>query len=238
MRIALFGDIHGYIEHTNYLTIELFQVLLSEVEAEVFLQVGDISNFRFLRPLPKPVHFIYGNNDCLEAIEAIKGGKREPKNLIHIPSGHVLTFSHQGETLRVSGLNDLHEPWATRPGEAEEVAACLALRDVDLFLAHGAPFGLGFGRQPSLDSQPLREILEKVRPRYMFLGHMHRFKFIEHQGVKVYSLDQLTREHYILDTEKDCLERIKTDLTPLLAMPCPTHYLKVGRGQEEREKAP
>ena len=211
MRIALFGDIHGFIEHTNCLTIDIFQALLKEVEADVFLQVGDISNFRFLRLLAKPVHFIYGNNDCLESIEAIKKGEREPTNLIHIPSGQVFTFHNGGETLRVSGINDLHEPWEKRPGEDEELEACLALKDIDIFLAHGAPFGFGFGRDPSLDSKPLRELLESLRPRFMFLGHMHRFKFIEHQGVKVYSLDQLKREHYILDTEKGVLERIKTD---------------------------
>ncbi len=217
MRVVIFGDIHGYVPGFDILTIDLVRRVVDLLEVDVILQVGDMCSYN---PFSKPVYWIYGNRDSIRMINALEKGTVDIKNLIHIRTGEVLTFLAPGEKLTVSGLNGAYEPIyydynREELGEeglgcftASDVKKCLELRNIDIFLVHGCPAGLGFGREPDHGVPAISQILEEVRPRYMFCGHAHFFHKAEYKGCKVYSLELANREYYVLDTASDQLEVI------------------------------
>jgi Icc-related predicted phosphoesterase len=86
----------------------------------------------------------------------------------------------------------------------------LAMRGqaVDILLTHGCPAGLGLGREPDHAVPALRQVLDALQPAYMFCGHAHFFRYVQHGPTHVYVLAQLLDEYYILDTSTRHLERI------------------------------
>lgn len=217
MKVALFGDIHGFVEGTELLVIELFRRLVAEVECDLALQVGDMCNYR---SLDRPVYMIYGNNDSPRSLAEIADGRRDIQNVCNLATGEVRTFEHAGESLQVAGLNGGYDP-SDYAGNSDpclppdlianfsraDLERCLPLRGIDILLVHGTPAGLGFGDDPQFGIAPLRELLDAVRPRYMFCGHAHFFREVDHAGSRVVSLATVDKEYYILDTERDGLER-------------------------------
>lgn len=227
MRVALFGDIHGWFEPTQQPTIAYFQDVVAALECDVMLQVGDMCHYR---SLVHPVHWIYGNNDWPPAIAEIESGRRDVRNLHHLKTGEILAITVGDETLRVAGLNGAYDPLYSDALEADhsdpaalsfftrpEVEAMLALRGqpVDVLLAHGCPAGLGLGREPDHAVPALRQVLDALQPSYMFCGHAHFFRHVMHGPSQVYVLAQLLDEYYILDTHTQHIERIPS--RPLVA---------------------
>ena len=95
----------------------------------------------------------------------------------------------------------------------ESMLSINELKNVDIFLAHGCPSGLDFGREPDHAVPAIREILDCVRPHYMFCGHGHFFKQVVHDGCRIYSLDLASRAYYTLDTETDTFSAHQIDKT-------------------------
>jgi hypothetical protein len=220
MRVAIFGDIHGWFEPTQQPTIAYFQDLVAAVECDLMLQVGDMCHYR---SLARPVYWVYGNNDWPPAIADIEAGRREVKNLRHIKTGQALQVTVGAETLTVAGLNGAYDPLHSEDAAADDsdpeqasfftqadVAAMLAMRGqpVDILLTHGCPARLGFGREPDHAVPALWQILDALQPTYMFCGHAHFFRYARHGPSHVYSLAQLQDEYYILDTGTQVLERL------------------------------
>lgn len=215
MKVALYGDIHGFVAGTDLLVIDLFRNLVGGVASDVALQVGDMCLYR---SLDRPVYMIYGNNDSPRSLAEIEAGKRDIQNLHTIKNGEVLTFKHAGETIRVAGLNGGFDP-ADYRGESDlppdlvanfsraDLEACLGLRDIDILLVHGTPAGLGFGREPDHAVPALRELLDAVRPKYLFCGHAHFYREVQHAGTRVISLATVDNEYYTLDTKTAAWER-------------------------------
>ncbi len=220
MRIGIFGDIQGFFGPTNQRLIDYFGTLVEILDLDLFLQTGDMCHYR---SFPKPVYWIYGNNDWPPVIEEISQGTRAISNLHHLPTGAILTVQGEREQVRISGLNGAFEAlyYRARKGEypayemtgyfqEEDVQTCLALagESIDIFLTHGCPAGLGFGREPDHAVPAIRELLDRLHPRYMFCGHAHFFRRVEHNNSIICSLAPLEEEFYILDTANDRLERI------------------------------
>ena len=173
--------------------------------------------------LARPVYWIYGNNDWPPAIAEIEAGRRDVRNLHHIKTGATVALTRSEETLYVAGLNgaydplyseaaitDSSDPAASSFFSQSDVEAMLAMRGqaVDILLAHGCPAGLGLGREPDHAVPALRQVLDALQPTYMFCGHAHFFRHVEHGPTHVYVLAQLLDEYYILDTSTRQLERI------------------------------
>jgi Icc-related predicted phosphoesterase len=220
MRVAIFGDIHGWFEPTQQPTIGYFQALVAAVECDLMLQVGDMCHYR---SLTRPVYWIYGNNDWPPAIADIEAGRRDVKNLHHLKTGQLLRVTIGAETISVAGLNGAYDPLYSESPEADDsdpaqasfftpadVATMLAMRGqhVDILLTHGCPARLGFGREPDHAVPALWQILEALQPTYMFCGHAHFFHYVRHGASHVYSLAELQDEYYILDTCTQELERL------------------------------
>jgi len=222
MRILIFGDIHGLVGKADIPAIDVVVDIVNSTDADHILQVGDMGGYR---AFGRPVHWIFGNNDSVSLMKACSQGKPPVDNLVHVPTGAVITLTARDETITVSGLNGAYDPlyydfrredlvdlgYFTR----EEAEKCLDLKSLDIFLAHGCPSGLGFGREPDYGNPAIRLILDRVRPRYMFCGHGHFYRAAEYNGCKVYSLDLASRMHYILNTATGNLEPIETDASHL-----------------------
>jgi Icc-related predicted phosphoesterase len=220
MRVAIFGDIHGWFEPTQQPTIAYFQDVVAALDCDLRLQVGDMCHYR---SLAHPVYWIYGNNDWPPAIAEIEAGQREVRNLRHLKTGEAVTISVGAETLCIAGLNGAYDPLyseATEPDLSDpaaagfftraDIAAMLAMRGqrIDILLAHGCPAGLGFGREPDHAVPALRHVLDALQPAYMFCGHAHFFRHVRHGPSQVYALAQLLDEYYVLESRTQQLERI------------------------------
>jgi hypothetical protein len=220
MRVAIFGDIHGWFEPTQQPTIEYFQDVVATLDCDLMLQVGDMCHYR---SLARPVYWIYGNNDWPPAIAEIEAGRRDVRNLRHLKTGEALQLTAADETLCVAGLNGAYDPLYSESFEAApsdpaasgfftqaDVNAMLAMRGqhVDILLAHGCPAGLGFGREPDHAVPALRQVVDALQPTYMFCGHAHFFRYVPYGPTHVYALAQLLDEYYVLDTGTQRLERI------------------------------
>jgi hypothetical protein len=226
MRVAIFGDIHGWFEPTQQPTIAYFQDVVASMDCDLMLQVGDMCHYR---SLAHPVYWIYGNNDWPPAIAEIETGRRDVRNLRHIKTGEALQITAGDETLYVAGLNGAYDPLYSEALAADcgdmaaasfftqaDIDAMLRMRGqrIDILLAHGCPAGLGFGREPDHAVPALRRVLDALQPVYMFCGHAHFFRYARHGPSHVYALAQLLDEYYILDTSTQQLERIASRPLP------------------------
>jgi Icc-related predicted phosphoesterase len=217
MRLGILGDIHGYVSGGNLMCIDYAVQLSDMLAVDAFLQVGDMCHYR---SFARPVYWILGNNDWPGVIPQIESGTRPLRNLYHLKTGAVVTLDNGTEQVRIAGLNgafdDLYydlEDGPERPDDSlayflhTDVEKCLPLRQIDIFLAHGCPAGLGYGREPDYGVPAIRRILDTVQPRLMFCGHAHIFQEAHTASSTVYALNQLKDEYYILDTTTGRLER-------------------------------
>ena len=217
MRLGILGDIHGYLPGSDTLAIDFAVQLTETLQVDAFLQVGDMCHYR---SFARPVHWILGNNDWPDVVRQVESGERPLQHLHHIATGAVVTITQGDEQVRVAGLNGAFDPMyydledgPERPLESlafflrSDVEKCLQLRNIDIFLTHGCPAGLGYGREPDYSVPAIRDILEAVQPRLMFCGHAHIFKAARTASSTVYALNQLKDEYYILDTASGALER-------------------------------
>jgi Icc-related predicted phosphoesterase len=217
MRLGLLGDIHGYLPTGDMMCIDYAVQLTARLAVDAFLQVGDMCHYR---SFARPVYWILGNNDWPGVVAQVESGARPLENFYPLKTGAVVTLRHGMEQVRIAGLNgafdDLYydlEDGPERPLESQayflrsDVEKCLSLRQIDIFLAHGCPAGLGYGREPDYSVPALRQILDTVQPRLMFCGHAHMFREVRTASSTVYSLNQLKDEYYILDTTSGRLER-------------------------------
>jgi Icc-related predicted phosphoesterase len=84
----------------------------------------------------------------------------------------------------------------------QEVEACKALNDVDVFLTHEAPrpYFAGDGpRRNDAGKAPVNEVLAALKPRLHLFGHHHRFTEQERQGVRSIGLDLVSRSYLLID---------------------------------------
>ncbi len=144
----------------------------------------------------------------------------------HIPNGTlidiVLASEPKPSSVRVAGLGGTLAPtWYDTPalelphpkkGTAkateladkrrhfvrEEVDACKAMRDVDVFLSHEAPRPFKVGRMDA-GKTPINEVLASMKPRLHLFGHHHRFSDQVVQGVRSVGLDLVSHSYLLID---------------------------------------
>jgi Icc-related predicted phosphoesterase len=182
-----------------------------------WLCVGDVADASgTYAPFAAPVYWIKGNNENFDAIEA----GALPPALHYIPNGHLMSVGG----VRIAALGgtlapSLYEtPAAALPhpkkGTArateladrrrhfvrEEVEACRAMRDVDVFLTHEAPRPYRApGVRMDMGKTPINEALAAMQPRLHLFGHHHRFSEQERQGVRSVGLDLVSRSYLLID---------------------------------------
>jgi predicted phosphodiesterase len=206
------GDIHGDTAATR-------RIMERHPEVPFWLCVGDVADAEGrYEPFPSPLHFIKGNN---ENFDAIASGAL-PTNLIYIPNGVLVEL--QGP-LRVAGLGGTHAPTmyemraadlphptrstakATEAADRrrhfvrEEVEACKALREVDVFLSHEAPRPFRVGRGIDAGKSQINDVLAAMKPRVHLFGHHHRYTAGISQGVGSICLDTVGHSYLLINAK-------------------------------------
>jgi Icc-related predicted phosphoesterase len=210
------GDIHGDFDAVR-------RIMARHADVPFWICVGDIADEHGrYEPFPAPVHWIKGNN---ENFDAIASGEL-PDNLEFLPNAEPrklgqVTIAGLGGTLAPTWYEtppaQLPHPKkaSARATEAadkrrhfvrEEVEACKAMRNVDVFLTHEAPrpyyvSGRPGARGIDAGKTPINEVLAVMRPRLHLFGHHHRFSDQERQGVRSVGLDLVSRSYLLLDAK-------------------------------------
>ncbi len=212
VKVLLLGDVHGHLPGTDRPTWEF---LAEVVDASPWpcLQAGDIGHYP---TLCRALYFIFGNNDWPPAPRS--------EYYVNLRPGERVVVNVGAESVTVAGINGVYDPvYYARPElipaserglyfTPADVAACVRLTGIDIFLAHGVPAGLGLGREPDHAAPALLEILQRVRPRFFVCGHAHRFTCLSDLRTRttVIVLAELRREFYVLDTVSGELTRVPT----------------------------
>jgi hypothetical protein len=208
------GDIHGDFAAAR-------RIMARHSEVPFWVCVGDLPDEHgSYEDVPRPLYWIKGNNENFDLIAS----GAFPANLHYIPSATLLELPCGARLLRVAGLGGTFAPtWYDTPaaelphprkGSArateladkrrhfvrEEVAACSALKGVDLLLTHEAarPFRVG-----GIDAgkTPINEVLLAMTPRLHLFGHHHRFSEQDRQGVRSVGLDLVSRSYLLIEPE-------------------------------------
>jgi hypothetical protein len=93
----------------------------------------------------------------------------------------------------------------------DEVIACKALTNVDVFLTHEAPRPFyPAGRRIDAGKTVLNDVLAAMKPRLHLFGHHHEFTDSVRQGVRSIGLDVVTKSYLLVDADTFKTERLDT----------------------------
>ena len=203
------GDIHGDFPSAA-------RIMERHPEVPFWLCVGDVADAEGrYEAFPAPLYWIKGNN---ENFDVIASGDLPP-GVHYIPNGTLLRV----DGLRVAGLGGTFAPTMYETSAAdlphpkkssakateladrrrhfvrEEVEACKALRDVDVFLSHEAPRPFRVHRGIDAGKTPINEVLAAMRPRLHLFGHHHRFSELNVKDVRSVCLDLVSNSYLLID---------------------------------------
>jgi Icc-related predicted phosphoesterase len=230
MVIGALGDIHGEFDIVR-------QIMARHSDVPFWLQVGDIAtnDGEYFSP-PAPIYWIKGNNEDFDIIAAAIAGTPPAANLHYLRNGRL----HQVGPWRVAALGGTfapswyHTPAASLPASKgrklagsvklgksrddkrrhfvkEEVLACKALKDIDVFLTHEAPRPFyPAGKRIDAGKTAVNDVLTAMRPRLHLFGHHHEFTDSQRHGIRSIGLDIVTRSYLLIHAETFRCERLDT----------------------------
>ena len=200
------GDLHG-----DFDVLDL--VIARHPEVAFWVCPGDLSAEDGAYPHPgAPLYWIKGNNEDFDFVAAQPVGSGTIPNLHYVPNG-VAVRAH---TLTLAGLGGTFAPtWFDKPASElrrlsprddrrrhfvhEEIDACKALHDVDIFLSHEAARPFPLPRVKDAGKTQINEVLSVMRPRLHLFGHHHRYTVAERQSVVSIGLDKVSDSYLVFD---------------------------------------
>jgi hypothetical protein len=231
MLIGALGDVHGAFE-----TVQ--EIMARHPEVPVWVCVGDVANNdgEYFTPVA-PLHWIKGNNEDFDVIAAAIDGSPPSPTLHYLANGGP----HRVGPWRVAALGGTFAPsWYNTPARSlppsrgrrssagllklgksrddkrrhfvrDEVLACKALSDIDLFLTHEAPRPyFPAGRRIDAGKTVLNDVLAALHPRLHLFGHHHEFSDTVRQRVRSIGLDVVTKSYLLIEAETFRCERLDT----------------------------
>ena len=203
------GDIHGDFESAR-------RIMERHREVPFWLCVGDVAGAGGeYEALPEPLYWIKGNNENFDLIAA----GEFPAGLQCIPNGRMLEIMD----VRIAGLGGTFAPTMYQLAAAdlphprkaserataladrrrhfvrEEVEACKAMQNIDVFLSHEAPKPFKAGRGIQAGKDQINEVLAAMKPRLHLFGHHHRFDAFLVGGVRSVCLDLVGKSYLLVD---------------------------------------
>ncbi len=229
MQIGALGDIHGAFDAVQ-------EIMARHPDVPFWIQVGDVASNdgEYFAPI-RPLYWIKGNNEDFDVIADAIDGHSAADTLRYLPNGgpHVVgpwRMAALGGTFAPSWY---HTPAAALPpsrgrrasggsvklGKSrddkrrhfvrDEVLACKALTQIDLFLTHEAPRPFHpAGRRIDAGKTVINEVLAAMHPRLHLFGHHHEFTDSVRQGVRSVGLDLVTKSYLLIDAETFRCERL------------------------------
>jgi hypothetical protein len=231
MLIGALGDIHGAFDAVH-------TIMTRHGDVTVWVCVGDVaSNDGDYFSPPAALYWIKGNNEDFDVIAAAITGHAPAPNLHYLPNGGP----HRVGPWRVAALGGTFAPsWYNTPAASlppsrgrklgaaslklgksrddkrrhfvrDEVVACKALSNIDLFLTHEAPRPFyPAGRRIDAGKTVLNDVLAAMKPRLHLFGHHHEFTDSVRQSVRSVGLDVVTKSYLLIDAETFRTERLDT----------------------------
>jgi hypothetical protein len=231
MLIGALGDIHGEFDTVR-------AIMARHADVPLWVQVGDIAtNDGVYFAPPAPIYWIKGNNEDFDVIAAAMAGHPPSPNLHYLRNGRL----HQVGPWRVAALGGTFAPsWYQTPAAAlpaskgrrssapalklgksrddkrrhfvkEEVLACKALADIDVFLTHEAPRPFyPAGKRIDAGKTAINDVLSTMRPRLHLFGHHHEFTDSQRHGIRSIGLDMVSKSYLLIHAETFRCERLDT----------------------------
>ena len=231
MLIGALGDIHGAFDTVH-------EIMERHSDVPLWVQVGDVASNEGEYFTPRaPLYWIKGNNEDFDVIAAAIAGRSLAPTLHYLPNGgpHVVgpwrvaalggTFAPSWYNTSASALPPSKGRKASgasiKLGKArddkrrhfvrDEVLACKALSNIDLFMTHEAPRPFyPAGRRIDAGKTVLNDVLAALRPRLHLFGHHHEFTDTVRQGVRSIGLDIVTKSYLLVDATTFKTERLDT----------------------------
>ena len=231
MMIGALGDIHGEFEAVD-------DIMQRHRDVPLWVCVGDVASNdgEYFTP-PSPLYFIKGNNEEFDVLAAAVAGQPPSPMLHYLANGGP----HLVGPWRVAALGGTFAPsWYNTPASLlppskgrksssaslklgksrddkrrhfvrDEVLACRALANIDLFLTHEAPRPFyPAGRRIDAGKTVLNDVLAAMKPRLHLFGHHHEFTDSMRQGVRSIGLDVVTKSYLLINAETFKTERLDT----------------------------
>lgn len=211
--MLVLGDAHASDPENRRALLSAYDA----ADANLALQMGDLQYY----DLPTPTWFIAGNNEELDAIEALRTGARGER----MGNAHLLDSSAvEREGLRIAGLSGNYAPSQFEKSRGEldgdrrrhfvedDVERAAELDDIDVFLAHEAPHGLLETDGYDVGCKHVDRILRSVEPELCLVGHHHEYVESDFGGTRVVGLAPVWERYYTLDAETLTLERFPTQI--------------------------
>jgi len=93
----------------------------------------------------------------------------------------------------------------------DEVFACKALANIDLFMTHEAPRPFyPAGRRIDAGKTVLNDVLAAMKPRLHLFGHHHEFTDSMRQNIRSIGLDVVTKSYLLINAATFKTERLDT----------------------------
>jgi hypothetical protein len=231
MQIGALGDIHGEFD-----TVQ--RIMERHGDVPLWVSVGDVASNdgEYFTPVA-PLHFIKGNNEDFDVLAAALEGEPLAPTLHYLHNGgpHPVgpwQIAALGGTFAPSWYNTA--PAALPPSKGRkpaasslklgksrddkrrhfvrnEVLACKALTNIDLFMTHEAPRPFyPAGRRIDAGKTVLNDVLAAMKPRLHLFGHHHEFTDSVRQGVRSIGLDVVTKSYLLIDADTFKTERLDT----------------------------
>jgi Calcineurin-like phosphoesterase superfamily domain len=231
MLVGALGDIHGEFDTVR-------EIMARHADVHLWLQVGDVAtnDGEYFSP-PAPLHFIKGNNEDFDVIAAAIAGRPPAPNLHYLRNGRL----HQVGPWRVAALGGTfapswyHTPAASLPASKgrklsaaslklgksrddkrrhfvkEEVLACKALKDIDVFMTHEAPRPFyPAGKRIDAGKTAINDVLTAMHPKIHLFGHHHEFTDSQRHGIRSIGLDMVTKSYLLIHADTLRCERLDT----------------------------
>jgi len=231
MLIGALGDIHGAFDVVQ-------DIMRRHRDVPVWISVGDVAanDGAYFTPVA-PLYWIKGNNEDFDVVRESIAGRSPAPTLHYLPNGGP----HQVGPWRVAALGGTYAPsWYHTPALAlppsrgrkssaaslklgksrddkrrhfvrEEVVACKALADIDVFLTHEAPRPFyPAGKRLDAGKTVINEVIAAMHPRLHLFGHHHEFTDSMRPGVRSIGLDIVTTSYLLVDAGTLRCERVET----------------------------
>ncbi len=231
MIIGALGDIHGAFDTVH-------DIMQRHTDVPLWVCVGDVASNdgEYFTPVA-PLYFIKGNNEDFDVIAAAAAGAPPAPTLHYLQNGGP----HQVGPWRVAALGGTFAPsWYHTPAAAlprskgrksaaaslklgksrddkrrhfvrDEVLACKALTNIDVFMTHEAPRPFyPAGRRIDAGKTVLNDVLTAMKPRLHLFGHHHEFTDSMRHDVRSIGLDVVTKSYVLVNAETFKTERLDT----------------------------
>ncbi len=231
MQIGALGDIHGAFDTVH-------EIMTRHADVPLWVSVGDVASNdgEYFTP-DAPLYFIKGNNEDFDVLAAAVAGRAPSAGLHYLANGGPYSVG----PWQVAALGGTFAPsWYHTPAAAlppskgrktggtavklgksrddkrrhfvrDEVLACKALRNIDVFLTHEAPRPFyPAGRRIDAGKTVINEVITAMRPRLHLFGHHHEFTDSVRQGVRSIGLDMVTKSYLLVDVATMRCERLDT----------------------------